>query len=231
MKDLLSKWLFWWEYLLKDDVISFYAYITTALAEIAFLWGFFPEIAVPFTILLSLSIVNIIMCSYLEGVFEGIKLEVIISRVYVAIFGILFIIGFFFDWLANIILFAIPLIISFLWVLMREFQAYGVFYEKTPTLKLFIKNFFKTKVFWIITEIFVVGVPFGLLSAGIFFAGLPIWIKILVPVIYAICIPIIPYIEDAFATKSVFGLAYDHTWSKEYEEFYKKEIEPFEKKE
>ena len=27
-----------------DDLISFYAYITTVLAEIAFLWGFFPEI-------------------------------------------------------------------------------------------------------------------------------------------------------------------------------------------
>jgi len=221
MSDFFDSWFEGLIYLFTDDLISFYAYITTVLAEIAFLWGFFPDIAIPFTVLLGVSIVNIIVCSWLKGMFEGIKLEVIISRAYVIIFGILFIVGFIFNWLANIILFAIPLLVTFLWIHMRTFQC-TVFGGKFPKIVLFISRLFQNKVFWVISQIFVIGVPFAALVTGICLTGLPGWVKMLMVVIYAFCIPLIAYIEDDCAAENVFEIAYDHTWSEEYEQYMKK---------
>jgi len=225
MRDFWDNWYEGLVYLFTDDLISFYAYITTVLAEIAFLWGFFPEIAIPFTFLLSLSIVNLIVCSGLKGMFEGNKLELIGARSYVIIFGILFIVGFFFNWLANIILFIIPLIVTFLWIQIRVFQC-TAFCGKFPKVIMFFAKIFRNKIFWLISLIFVIGAPFALLVAGICLTGLPGWIKMLMVAIYAIFIPFIPYAEDNLGASNVFEIAYDITWSKEYEEemkkFYKK---------
>lgn len=217
MRDFFGSWTEGLSYLITDDLISFYAYITTVLAEIAFLWGFFPEKALPFTILLCISILNIFLCSGLKGMFEGTKLELIIARGYAIIFVILFIIGFFFGWLANIILFAIPLAITFLCTNIRIFQT-SIFIGKFNKVIEFFAKIFSSKVVVIIAQLFILFTPFIIFAIGIFLTGLPNWAKFLILMGYALLVPFIPLLEDNLAAENIFELAFQCIWSKEYEE-------------
>ena len=95
MRDFFRSWICGVSYLFTDDLISFYAFFATILAEVAFLWAKGFENALAFSVLLILCIINVIICSYYKGEYEGSKLERIVARIYVIIFAILFLIGVF----------------------------------------------------------------------------------------------------------------------------------------
>lgn len=218
MKDLFDSWCRGWNFLINDELISWYAYFTIVLAEIAFLWGFLPDIAMPFTILLGASILNIIVLGFLKGAREGAKEEIVFAILYAVFFVIIFIIGLFFNWIADIILFAIALIFTAMWINIRDFFA-------EIGYRLSKKKFFKKvnrKMVMVIVEIFVIGLPLALFVCFTALSPLPIWIKIVLPLVYTLLIPVIVYMEDGFAACNIFELAYDITWSKEMDEWCKK---------
>lgn len=214
MKKIYSfaKYCIW--LLLAEENVSFYLYFTVALAEIAFLWGFFTSIAIPFTVLLGLSILNIIFCGLGKGCREGEKEELIFARAYTVIFALIIIVGFFFNWLANIILFGSALLITFLGIITRQFQAYGnLGYDCIKKWKKFFKVL--NKLVLIVSQIILLVGPFVLFVVAVSLTNLPIWLKIVCPIVYAVLIPFIANFEDEFPTCNIFELAYDVTWDEE----------------
>lgn len=203
---MLRTWLDGFSVLVDDDLISFYTYFTMVLAEIAFLWSFFPDIALPFTILLLLSCINIVVTSYLKSSFASTKKDVAIVLEYRLSFVVLCGIGCFFNWFASIVLFAIPLIITGFWIVIRNFQD-TIFCYDTGKLITAISKMFQNKVFWVISQIVVVGLPISLLAVSICTTSLPVWAKIILIVVYAAIAPFIALLEDEMMGGDVFELA------------------------
>lgn len=210
--------------LFYDDCITFYAYFSIILAEIACLWTFFSSIALPFTCTLSLCILNVLVCSYFKGYYEGVKKEVIFAKVYLVAFVALFVIGLFFNWLANIILFIVPLVAVGIFAIIRTF-ANTWFVGKHSEVIMFVQKVFRNKVVSVIALCFVVGIPYFVFLYFLWQTKLIAEIKIAISLVYAFLIPLICYIEDDFSALTIFELPFDITWDEEYE----REMEEFEK--
>ncbi len=204
MKKLVEYWSDGVSWLFSDDLISFYTYFTIIFAECAFLWSHYQfSTAFPFTIILLVWVLNIIICAWIKGHCDiCLKGQKITSIAYVSIFVISFIIGCIFNPLMSILLAIIPAVITFLWIQIRSIQ-------DTVGFEGFIPKLFDNKRFYIFSQIVVVGGPF--IVFVIFLAmipALPIVLKILIPILYLLCIPLICNYEDDSATCNIFELAY-----------------------
>lgn len=221
MKNLISSWLGGFGYLLDDELISFYTFFTVAFAECAALWAFCStSIAIPFTVILIAYILNILIFSYLKGNYLGCKKEVIISILYVVVTIALFITGFFFDWKINLICTAILFGVTALWIVIKLHQC-TIYVNARSTIVMIINRLFQNKIFWVFSQIIVIGAPFAAFTT--FFAmipAIPLALKIIVPIVYFILMPFIAVLEDETAACNVFEIAYDIMWSKEFEESY-----------
>lgn len=200
-----------------DDLTSFYTYFTLVFSEIIVLWVHYQAIALPFTILLSVSLVNILATSFLKGRFEGTKLELVFTILFWAILGGAFISGFFFNVAANLILFAIPIAYSAMSITIRIFQNSKVKSEiKFITV---LSNLFGNPLFWLITQLVVLVVPYWVLVSSILM--LPIdsfYIKLAICVVYGMLMPYFAYIEDEWGAQNIFELGFTVVWSKDLDE-------------
>lgn len=229
MKNAVRNWIDKWKNYLfgEDDLISYYTFFTMIFAECAFLWSnYSPTIAKKFTLILLAYVINVLISSFLKGYRENEKEELLFAIMYVVIFAIIFIIGFFINILMNLILIAIPLIISFIWIKIREMQNITLLYQpstfKMRIVKYITDLFSKRKKFYWGSQLFLVGLPFVIFVCCLAsIHNLPIIFKILIPLIYLIIMPYISVLEDVLATCNIFQIAYDITWDKEYEEWRK----------
>jgi len=213
----LENWLAGCNILFYDDCITFYVYFSALLAEIACLWVFFPEIALPFTCLNALCILNVLVCSYGKGFCEGYKPELIFARAYLITFAAIFIIGFFFSWKANLILFLVPFVAIGVFSVIRTFTN-TVFIGKWPKKIVILQKIFKNKVICGLGMFAGVYTPFWVFSWFLFQTSLPNVLKLLISVVYGLLIPMICYIEDDFSALTIFEIGFDITWSEEYEQ-------------
>lgn len=225
MKNLIENWNDGLSYLITDDHISFYTFFTVILAECSYLLGFHEfAVAIPITVILLGYMLNVIAFARLKGNAEGTKLEKVYSILYVTVFVILCAIGCLFNLAISIITTVILLGITALWIVIRNHQ--DTFYylpEGLPKIAYLINKVFSNKIFWILSQIVIIGTPFVvfvIFCAKISF--LPIVLKVIIPLLYLFFSPLIAYFEDDSAASNIFELAYDVTWSKEYEEYWKK---------
>lgn len=228
MRDLFENWMMGISYLITDALISFYAFFTTILVEIAFLWAFGFEYSFAFTILLMACIINVLVCSWFKGEYEGCKIERIVSRIYVIVFVLLLAIGLFVDWLAAIVLFVIPIAVTALWIWIRGFQD-SVFIGKHPKIILRIADFIHNPIVWVISQIIVIGLPMFMFIYFLYQTPLPIFYKFVIAVLSVFIAPLMAFVEDDWATCNIFELAYDITWSEEYEKTMREFDEKLEK--
>ena len=227
-KSVKNNWISVWKnYLIYEDVISYYAFFTMIFVECAYLWSNYPSsLAKKFMIILLAYVANVLISSFLKGLRENEKEEVVFSVLYVVFFIIIMIVGCFINIWMNLLLILIPLGISFLWIKIREMQHTKLCYQPS-TLRMrivkFITDLFnKSKLFYWSSQIFIIGFPYFLLVYYLAtIEKLPLIFKVLIPIIYLIAMPYIAVIEDEFATCNIFQIAYDITWSKEYEEWNK----------
>ena len=113
MKNLISNWKTGLCYLFSDDLISFYTFFTIILAEFVYLRIFCVDpIIMPFTIILTGYVINVLVCALLKGYFEGCILEVIFTAIYSIVFVILFLIGCSINVKISLIVTIIPLIVT-----------------------------------------------------------------------------------------------------------------------
>ena len=225
MKKLIENWNNGLHYLITDDLISFYTFFTIILAECSYLLSFheFAD-AIPITIILLGYMLNVIVFARLKGNAEGTKLELVFSILYVTVFVTLFVIGCFFNLAISITTTAILLGVTALWIVIRNHQ--DTFYylpDGLPKITYLINNLFGNKIFWILSQIVIIGGPFivfVIFCTKIPF--LPIVLKVIIPLLYLSLSPLIANYEDDSAALNVFELAYDITWSKEYEDYCKR---------
>ena len=225
MKKLIENWNNGLHYLITDDLISFYTFFTIILAECSYLLSFheFAD-AIPITIILLGYMLNVIVFARLKGNAEGTKLELVFSILYVTVFVTLFVIGCFFNLAISITTTAILFGVTALWIVIRNHQ--DTFYylpDGLPKITYLINNLFGNKIFWILSQIVIIGGPFivfVIFCTKIPF--LPIVLKVIIPLLYLSLSPLIANYEDDSAALNVFELAYAITWSKEYEEYCKR---------
>lgn len=225
MKKLIENWNNGLHYLITDDLISFYTFFTIILAECSYLLSFheFAD-AIPITIILLGYMLNVIVFARLKGNAEGTKLELVFSILYVTVFVTLFVIGCFFNLAISITTTAILFGVTALWIVIRNHQ--DTFYylpDGLPKITYLINNLFGNKIFWILSQIVIIGGPFivfVIFCTKIPF--LPIVLKVIIPLLYLSLSPLIANYEDDSAALNVFELAYDITWSKEYEDYCKR---------
>lgn len=214
MKDLFESWMDGLGCLIDDDLISFYTFFTLVLTEISYLFAFQPlEVAKPLSLIFFGYMLNVIICAVVKGNFEGTKLELICSIMYVITFVVLFIIGCIINWKITLICTIILFTITALWIAIRDHQDSVYAYKGQTTrekLALKINSLFRNKVFWVISQIIVIGAPF--IAFIVMFANIsaiPTVLKIIIPIVYVILAPVIAFFEDASACCTIFELAYE----------------------
>lgn len=218
MKNLIENWFENWReglsYLIADDHISFYTFFTVILAECAYLWEYHEvSLAIPITVILLGYMLNVMVFARLKGNAEGTKLEKVFSILYVSVFVTLFVIGCFFNWAISVINTVILFGVTALWIVIRNHQ--DTFYylpEGSPKIAYLINKLFGDKIFWILSQIVIIGGPFVvfvIFCAKISF--MPIALKVIIPLLYLIFSPFIAYFEDDSAASNIFELAYDVT--------------------
>lgn len=234
MKKLIGEWLeevvdMWTDgvsYLFGDAVISFYTFFTLIFAECAYLWTFQEKsLAIPFSVILLGYVLNVCVWALFKGWHEGERKELVFTIIYVADFVVLFAIGCFINFWLSVILTIIPFAITALWIAIREFQI-CIFVGPHPKIVMLISKLFMNKIFHLVSQLIVVGVPFVVFV--VFLAQIPTLhtaLKIIISVLYFICIPLIAYYEDDTAALNIYELAYEVTWSRHYEEYVRKPIQ------
>lgn len=205
MKQVIESWEDGLRNLLAEDFISFYTFFTVLLAECAYLWAFCSKNeAISMTVFLAIYALNVIVSALLKGYWEGTRTEVVCSVFYVIAFLIFFTAGCFTNGKRNVIMTAIPLVTTFIWIGIRYFQEYGGF-----------KSFYT----WLVSQIIVIGAPFIAFTVCLAsISDVPIALKIVIPIVYLACAPWIAYFEDNSCSCSIFGIVWDITWNKELEE-------------
>lgn len=196
MKKIFAAWNYGCSYLFSDELVSFYVFFTMIFAGCSWLFAYQElSVAIPLTIVMLGYVANTMLFSWLKGNAEGTRREKIFSICYVTVFAILFTIGSVVNVIIHVIMMAIILLVTAVCIWIREYQLPVLFQS--------------------------IALCTPIIALAICFAEIP-WLptvfKIIIPVIYAICSPLIAYYEDNAAAQNIFELAYEITWSKEYEE-------------
>lgn len=223
LKDFFEEWLSGVKFITEGELTTFYTYFSIVISEIICLWVAFHEIALPFTILGILSMLNILICADLKGRYECTKTEWIIARIYASVFLGIFVVGFFFNWLANIVLFSLPFILTGLLSFLNEFTDTIVIGEQSEIEKK-IFNIMENPVIGRIARVLVIVLPFFVFTLSIFSTHLAVASKFIIIVGYALLVPVYAYLEDELAACNIFEIVTWVTWSKEYEQA-EKELE------
>lgn len=195
--------------LLYDGSISFYTFFSLIFAECAYLWTFYnSSLAIPFTIIFLGYVLNVIICAFFKGLYEGELKEQIFTIMYIVDFILLFIIGCFINIKICAVFTVIPLLITALCIIIRNtnlcffIKPNSSFWKKIGNL--IIKLLVKLLELIILVGPFIV---FVFCLAQI--ETLPTDLKIIISVLYFLCIPLISYYEDDTATLNIFELAFE----------------------
>lgn len=208
-------------YLVEDDLISFYTFFTVIFAECAYLWAFQSKtIAATFTAILLMYIVAVLVFAWLKGCFEGSKREPYIAKLYVISLLAIFLIGCLINTCISLVLTAIAFGVTFLWINIRTFQDTQLMgYHGIVGA---ISKLFNNTVFWVISQIIVIGLPFTVFAWMLaLIPGLPLALKIIIPVVYFLVAPFIALLEDEMVAENIFEIAYDIWYDEEYEKMMK----------
>lgn len=207
---MFEKWFDGASYLMSDDLISYHSFFTTIFAEIAFLWAFGIEGAATYTWLLAGAIVNVLIIAALKGsiICNRDVGSIILSAIYVAVFMGLIICACIMDVLIGILLFAIPLVWTGFTVWIRGYQN-SVFAGGFPKRVYKVANFIHQPAVMITSQMLVLLAPVIALAWFGACTEMALWLKVLMPILAAMLGPVWAYIEDSWATQSIFELAYE----------------------
>ena len=209
MMNLIKEWLgCMWE-LICDDLISYYTFFTVILAECAYLWATKDaSIALPFTVILLCYIANVIICAIMKGKCGDRKKDLLISKIYLWVFAVLILIGSLIDSTVSLVVNTLLFGITAVWIVVRTYQNTNFHGDVDERVKL-ISKIFHNPIFWIVSQIIVVGGPFIVFTIYLAnISAVPVILKIIIPVVYLICMPFIALLEDGLATCDIFELAY-----------------------
>ncbi len=198
--------------LFAGGAISYHAYLTIVLSEILFVWKFVPEYARAFTILLFANCSIICIFGLLKRLFLCTRKEEITAKVYWIALGVIFVIGCFVNFLYNLVLFLLPLVVTTVCILLRNFQMMRFANSDSPILKS-IGGIVGSLILAILCMIFTVFMPIFCFG---YFLFLSIESRLLILFIlfaYALVMPFIAWFEEEFINENVFEIGFEVIWS------------------
>ena len=190
------------EYVMADDLISFYAFCSIILSEIAFLWIKPIEYSIPLTVILSLFMLNLFITA-LGKICISLEFHVIGRIAYT----VLFIIGMCIN-PACVVYMIIPFIYTYLAMFLREYQCVGFSHmiHLSKLEKAFV-NFTSTGSGKLLTYIISPILPLLLFICFILInPNLNILLKILFIGLYVLITPFLAVIEDSWCTQNFHEL-------------------------
>lgn len=205
-----------WE-MIGYDSISFYVFFTTIFAEIAYLFTFQSiNIAITGTVILAIYLANIIICGYIQGLYEGNWPDVFVTIAYDLIFIATFVIGCMVNLKLCAIITVIPLIITIIAILMTWTDSIIDLLKRYKKLAKWIK---KIENIYIIQRTGILDVPNSFIAVGVSFIifavmfsmvpQISVCTKVTVLILYFIFAPYFAYLEDIYATRNIFEMAYE----------------------
>lgn len=207
MSWLYESWTTGVGYLISDDLISYFIFTTTAIAEALFFWAFGYETALAFTLILYGCVMNVYVNSFWGGYVAGCneKLRIV---TYWLVYLILFVLGCFVNFAITVAVFAILFGVTGLWINLHQFQicAFGAGF---PKFIYKIANLFENQIFYILSVVFIIGIPIAVVIVFLALTDLSVGLKIMLSVLYIAICPLIAYYEDTAATMSIFELGYE----------------------
>ena len=198
MKKAIKLWATGAQWLFTDNLISFYVFISMIIIECAYLFAHPSSSNTALIVIIIAYVINLIFCAWQKGKYEACKKEKMVARLYVVIFLALFFIGCFVNLLMCIELTLIPLAITLICIIIRNYS-----------------------INWL-GEIIVVGVPYIAFVIAIIVLPISPVAKVLISICYFFVIPFFPILEDNTASCNIFEIAYNITWSKIYEDHLKR---------
>lgn len=216
MRKLFQTWKAHFYYLIEEHIISYYTFFTVIFAECAYLWAFHTKfISIGLTIVLLAYIGNVLVFSWLKSFNEGERKELIMARLYVVGFIVIFIVGCFINFWLTVILTLIPFVITYLWLGIREFQD-DDYSDNWDGIIGALVRLFKNKVFWIISQVFVIGLPYLAFTVMlVLIPNISLILKIVIAILYLICAPFVAYVPcidvccHEITYWNIFEIAYD----------------------
>lgn len=221
MKKLISEWKKGWRLLFSDDPISFYTFFTIIFAESSYLLAFKPlEISVLFGTILIGYVTNVALSSIAKLWLQDTQAEPLYTILYVLTFIILFTMGCFINIYICIIITIIPIVITALWIRLREYQRNILTYVKTDDTIDRILDYFVDEevhnnkiilkqILYRFFQIVLVFLPFVIFA--IFFklsSIVPHFLENIALVAYVIFMPFIALLEQYVAQYNIFEMAY-----------------------
>lgn len=203
MKKLIEAWEFGTKCLFDDGTISFYTFFTVILAQCCYLWANYEkQTALPLTLILLGYMLNVFVCAWFKGIWEGEKKEIVVTIVHNAIYIALFVIGCFINAKLTIIMTIILFGVTAVWI----GADIGCYPCKNYSLGAWILIFIPfIAFFYYFTLVFGVSL--------VYIIGFPI--------LFLVYCPLITFYEDEAGAHSVLGLMFEMTWSPELEQFHK----------
>ena len=196
MKRIFTTYKYGIGYLLSDELVSFYAFFTMIFAGCSWLFANCNlSDALMLVVIMLGYVANTMLLSWFKGNTEGTRQEVACSICYTVIFVGLFIVGCIINVKIHIIMMAIILAVTAICIWIREYALPILFQSIALCAPIVIFIICFTQI-----------------------DGIPLFLKIMLPIVYAFCTPFIAYYEDCAAAQNIFELAYDNTWSPEFDE-------------
>lgn len=196
--------------------ISYYAYLTMVLAEILFVWKFVPEYAMAFTILLVANCLIICTFGILKRLFMLEKKEYITANIYWIALGIMFVIGCFVNFLYNLALFLLPLVVATVCIMLRNFQMMRFVTSNSRVLQT-VSGIFSNLVAAILCMIFTVFAPLIVFSYMLFLVLESQILIICILFAYILVIPFMAWFEEEFVNENIFEIGFEVLWCEELE--------------
>ncbi len=205
---MLERWSEGFEYLLSDDLVSYYSFFNAIFAEIAFLWGMNVEGAPLYTTLLLACIANVLIIAFLKKEDATDVVGKICCAVYCLIYLIIFTIGCRNNFMTMFVLFVIPFAWAGLCIIFRSCLS-SIFVGYDSKFMKFI-NFIQTPFMSVILELAMLLLPIILIGVYLAKTEMAVLLNIALPLVALLVGPIWAYVEDSWATQNIFELAYEN---------------------
>lgn len=202
--------------LFVGHAISYYAYLSIVLSEIFYLWRFFPENAMAFTILLGVNCIVIAVFGLLKRLCVFTRGERIVAKVYWVALGIIFVIGCFINIMQNMLLYLLPMAFAGKWIFLRDIQTMR-FATSDSKILTTITRFFANCLMWPILTAFVSLTPIVILTYVLNMTLTSRIFVFLIPMLFAMLLPFITWFEEDFVNEDIFEIGYEIVFTKRVE--------------
>lgn len=203
-----NAWLYGVRLLVEHNCNSFYVFFTCILTEIVYIHSRFPEKEKYKLMQLLIGyIVVVLICSWLKGLFEGTRRELLVSKLYVSFLFFIFIVGLIVNKDAMFNFTIIPIIVTLIYVFMGKLEEYFdlMAFCESPYDGDYYRGVFNT----------IIVIILYLIPLGSFIYSIICDLKIkVVPTIiiiigYSFLVPLISFYEDFISENNVFEIAYN----------------------